>query len=87
MFIFAPGAGCSGEAKLVKFGDELIFSSEKDWEERGGPCLVVSPDKCEGALASRALPAQLPPSPANTILLYQMMRLSNLAIKTFQKRP
>ena len=52
MFIFAPGAGCSGEAKLVKPGDELIFSSEKDWEECGSTCLFVATDNFQGALTS-----------------------------------
>ena len=28
MFIFAPGAGCTGETKLVSPGDESIFSSD-----------------------------------------------------------
>ena len=28
MFIFAPGSGCTGEARLVKPGDELIFSGD-----------------------------------------------------------
>ena len=28
MFIFAPGAGCTGKAKLVSPGNELIFSSD-----------------------------------------------------------
>ena len=27
MFIFAPGAGCTGPTKLVKPGDKLIFNS------------------------------------------------------------
>ena len=27
MYIFAPGTGCTGESKLVKPGDELIFFS------------------------------------------------------------
>ena len=27
MYVYAPGAGCSGDAKLVAPGDELIFSN------------------------------------------------------------
>ena len=29
MYIFAPGAGCSGEPKFVSPGDELIFNSSE----------------------------------------------------------
>ena len=28
MYIFEPGAGCTGEAKLVRPGDEMIFNSQ-----------------------------------------------------------
>ena len=48
MFVFAPGAGCTGEAKLVQPGDELIFSSEESnvgvtWSANGN----ISVAKCE----------------------------------------
>ena len=33
MFIFAPGAGCTGEAKLVKPGDEMIFNNSGKFQE------------------------------------------------------
>ena len=33
MFIFAPGAGCTGACKLVQPGDELISSSTWDWDQ------------------------------------------------------
>ena len=29
MFIFAPGAGCTGVPRLVQPGDEMIFSGEQ----------------------------------------------------------
>ena len=35
MYVFAPGAGCSGDAKLVKPGDEMIFSSSWETEKKG----------------------------------------------------
>ena len=40
MYIYAPGAGCTGEAKLVAPGDELIFSTSTHWEQHDAPCLV-----------------------------------------------
>ena len=39
MYIYAPGAGCTGEAKLVTPGDELIFSNSTQWEEKQSPLL------------------------------------------------
>ena len=33
-YVYVPGAGCSGDAKLVAPGDELIFSNAMQWEER-----------------------------------------------------
>ena len=33
MFIFAPGAGCTGDAKLVKPGDDMIFNSSVSFYE------------------------------------------------------
>ena len=32
MYVYAPGAGCSGDAKLEAPGDELIFSNTSQWE-------------------------------------------------------
>ena len=32
-FIFAPGAGCTGNCKLVQPGDELIFNSTWEWDQ------------------------------------------------------
>ena len=34
MYIFAPGAECTGETKLVKPGNKLIFSSSEFWDLR-----------------------------------------------------
>ena len=34
MYVFAPGAGCTGPTRLVRPGDELIFNSmynSSDW--------------------------------------------------------
>ena len=39
MYVYAPGAGCMGEAKLVTPGDELLFSNSTQWEQREGPLL------------------------------------------------
>ena len=50
MFVFAPGAGCSGVPKLVQPGDELVFSGkseENDWKNERY-CQDVS--KVEGKL-------------------------------------
>ena len=57
MFIFAPGAGCTGECKLVKPGDELIFNSTWQWDQQPSGqfmmqentelCLVSSCPDCE----------------------------------------
>ena len=33
MYIYAPGVGCTGEAKLVGPGDKLIFLTSSQWEE------------------------------------------------------
>ena len=33
MFIFAPGAGCTGDLLLVRPGDELTFTSMYTWEQ------------------------------------------------------
>ena len=54
MYVFTPGAGCSGDVKLIRPGDELIFSSCEAnnsvprWPEL--PCIdnveVVEPFTC-----------------------------------------
>ena len=52
MYIHAPGAGCTGEAKLVKPGDELIFSTSSQWQECDAPLLSDVALKHEEGLAS-----------------------------------
>ena len=39
MYVYAPGAGCSGDAKLVTPGKEFLFSNNTQWEERQSPIL------------------------------------------------
>ena len=54
MFVFAPGAGCNGPKRLVKPGDELIFSSSynpSDW---------VSDNTGESALDEKGLASTCP---------------------------
>ena len=57
IYIFAPGAGCSGEAKLVRPGDKLIFSSIYQWHQREGPSMSFSNATEESGLALSCLPA------------------------------
>ena len=51
MYIYAPGAGCTGDAKLVKPGDELIFCNGIQWEQREGPLLSEVLVKHEKSIA------------------------------------
>ena len=39
MYMYAPGAGSSGEAMFVAPGDELIFSISMQWQECEAPLL------------------------------------------------
>ena len=50
MYIYAPGAGCMGDAKLVAPGDELIFSNSTQWEQHDAPLLSQSMVKLEEGL-------------------------------------
>ena len=43
MYIYVPGAGCTGDTKFVAPGDDFIFSDTTQW------------DQCEGALLSDVL--------------------------------
>ena len=52
MYIYEPGAGCTGDAKLVKPGDELIFSTSSQWHDRQTPLLSDVTVKEEKAVAS-----------------------------------
>ena len=72
MYIYTPGAGCTGDAKLVAPGDELIFSNSTQWEQCDAPLLSQSIVKLEEGLtltcpagqpniaATRELKAPLP---------------------------
>ena len=51
MFIYAPGAGCTGKTKLVKPGDELIFCSTYEWDQREGPTMSAEEPLMEEGLA------------------------------------
>ena len=64
MYIYTPGAGCIGDAKLVKPGDELIFSNSTQWEQREAPLLSDVLVKHEEAIASSCSAANTsePPS-------------------------
>ena len=52
MYIYAPGAGCMGDAKLVAPGDKLIFSNSMQWEQCDAPLLSQSMVKSEEGLIS-----------------------------------
>ena len=60
MFIFAPGAGCTGPTKLVKSGDELIFNSSYNPMEWVSESTVLSSvangllSTCPGEIGSAA---------------------------------
>ena len=55
MYIYAPGAGCMGDAKLVAPGDELIFSTSTQWQDREAPLLSEVQAKEEPIIASTCL--------------------------------
>ena len=57
MYIYAPGAGCMGDAKLVAPGDELIFSTSSQWQEREAPLLSDAMVKEETGMVSTCPPA------------------------------
>ena len=57
MYVYMPGAGCSGDAKLVAPGDELIFSNAKQWEKRQSP--VLSQVASEPLIASTCPPSEI----------------------------
>ena len=52
MYIYAPGAGCTGDAKFVAPGDDLIFSNNTQWDQRSSPLLSEALVKEEMALGS-----------------------------------
>ena len=59
IYIYAPGAGCMADAKLVAPGDELIFSNSMQWEQRDVPLQSQTVVKLEEGLASTC-PASQP---------------------------
>ena len=61
MYVFAPGAGCTGPTRLVKPGDELIFNSSYnplDWTTENSVNTryddMALPATCLGGLATNA---------------------------------
>ena len=57
MYIYAPVAGCTGAAKLVAPGDELIFSTSTQWQECEAPLLSEVLVKDDIGIASTCPPA------------------------------
>ena len=55
MYIYAPGAGCMGDAKLVAPGDELIFSTSTQWQDLEAQLLSEVQVKEEPVIASTCL--------------------------------
>ena len=65
MYIYAPGAGCTGDAKFVAPGDDLIFSNNTQWDQQSSPLLSEALVKEEMALgltcpAEQSCPFQEP---------------------------
>ena len=52
MYMYAPGAGCTGNTKLVKPGDELIFNSTYNAADWGSHEEETIAEKVETNLAS-----------------------------------
>ena len=61
MYVFAPGAGCMGESKLVRPRDEMIFSNSGNFGEHSNsssaPVPVVK-STCDSLTHSESLPSQ-----------------------------
>ena len=55
MYVYAPDAGCSGDAKLMAPGDELIFSNNTQWEQRDASLLSQASTSPQDAFASTYL--------------------------------
>ena len=61
MYVFAPGAGCTGESKLVRPGDEMIFSNSINFGEHSNSSSVPVPvvkSTCDSLTHSESLPSQ-----------------------------
>ena len=52
MYIYTPGAECTGEAKFMAPEDYLIFSNNTQWDQQSSPLLSEALVKEEKALAS-----------------------------------
>ena len=63
MYAYATGTGCTGDAKLVASGDELIFLSIQEWDQHKGSLLSEVAANSEGTLASTC-PAPKPMEPS-----------------------
>ena len=54
MYVFTPSAGCMGEVKLIRPGNELIFSSAYQWDQRHEPLITVPVEhESESSLISK----------------------------------
>ena len=82
MYIYAPGAGCTGEAKLVTPGDELIFSTSSQWHQKDAPLLSQVEGNAEEKLVSTCLAARSEPSRSYNMPLPKDA-LTELAHKNF----
>ena len=75
MFMFAPGCGWSGESKLVRPGDELIFSSSYQHHEW---VTDTEPSPPENDKVASTCPSKPPPRPFNEPLPdHALAQLSN----------
>ena len=61
MYVYAPGAGCSGDAKLVTPGKEFLFSNNTQWEERPILSQVLDVSE-ESPILSQVLDVSEPPA-------------------------
>ena len=86
MFIFAPGAVCTGGTKLVKPGDELIFNSSynpRDWATETSVKSEQKVEAVESALASTCPAVSVTPSPRTFNMPLPEDALKELSHKNF----
>ena len=87
MYIYAPSAGCTGQAKFVAPGDDLIFSNSTQWEAHDSQLLSDVVAKEQKGLASTC-PAGEPSRPFHTPLPeHDLKELSykNFSLETLKK--
>ena len=67
MYVFAPGAGCTGPTRLIRLGDEMIFNSTynpQDWITESKPKLEYEESglasTCPGGVATSTREFKLP---------------------------